>query len=196
MSLRTLGVLIGIAFQADRWGALLLCLSVPANFLSLTMGALATKALRDASTGADHQIVVAGVLAAAAVVLYVGSMLVSIYVIHALSLKIDALVDRRIAEMVTRLPGIEHYERPEYLDEVQLLRQQASAVGAGRNAIVQLVAQVVQVVVVGGLLAARTPWLLALTVFALPSFVCSNSRIASTAGRRRLRLSRSESCTD
>jgi ATP-binding cassette, subfamily B, bacterial len=174
LSPRAFRLMIRLAFEADRWGSALLCLSIPSNYLAPTLGAVATKSLVDAAVAGDTATaVVAGVLAALMVACTLGSFVLDIYLIHAIGKKVDALVERRLAELITGVPGIEHYERPDYLDEVQLLREQSGHLGAGLNSAMQMLARVLQVVVVCALLAAQTPLLLLLPLLAVPSFIAT-----------------------
>ncbi len=173
--LRSLWLMVSLSFEADPKGAALLCVSGPAGYLAPTAGALATKQLVDAVvSGRPGLAVVAASLAGLAVLGTLGNLLLVVYLIHAIGKKVDALVERRLVEQLVRLPGIEHYERADCLDEVQLLRDQAGMLGAGLNATVQMVAQMFQVVVVCSLLGALAPVLLLLPLFAIPSFVAAS----------------------
>lgn len=171
LSLRAIGIMISSSFAADRWGSILLCLANPAQMLAPAAGAVATKVLLDSAIdGEVATAVLAGVLAALAVALTLATSVLSIYLVHATGEKIDAYIERQLAERIARLPGIEHYERADYLDEVQMLRDQSDTIGAGLNALSAMFARVCQVVLVCALLAAQSPLLLLLPLFALPSF--------------------------
>lgn len=172
LSFRAYWMMISLAFRADPFGAILLCIVGPAGMVAPAIGALAAKLVVDAAVeGALSAAIWAGVLGALSVLATLTATQVQIYLIHAMGEKINVLVERQLAQMLVDLPGIEHYERPDYLDEVQLLRDQAGYIGDGFHVTVQMVSQLVQVAFVLSLLAGRTPLLLLLPLFAIPSFV-------------------------
>ena len=172
--MRTLWMMISLSFAADRKNALLLCFTLPLGWLAPAIVAYATKLVVDAATtGSAADGLFAGGAAAGSVVLTVGAMVVAIFAIHALGKQTEAHLDQRIGRLVTGLAGIEHYERPDYLDRLQLLREQSGVIGAGLNAAVQLSAAACQIGVVCLLLAAQQPWLLLLFGFAVPSLAGS-----------------------
>lgn len=174
-TLRAFWLTISLSFRADPRGAALLCLAMPTYYLSPAAGAVAVKLLVDAAVGGDTGAAVwAGLLGVAAVAAAIVSLKLEMYLSHSIEHKVNALVERRLAEMLIRLPGIEHYERSDYQDEVQLLRDQSDEIGSGLLAALNMLAQVCQVVVVCGLLAAQTPLLLVLPLFAVPSFLASS----------------------
>ena len=180
---RAFRLMVSLSFRADPVGAALLCVAMPTYYLSPAAGAVATKLLVDAAVqGRTTAAVWAGVLAGLAVLAAAGSLKLEVYLSHTMEKKVNALVERQIAELLVGLPGIEHYERPDFLDEVQQLRDEAGELGSGLLAVLNMGAQVCQVVVVCALLAGQTPLLLLLPVFAVPSFVA-----ASLANRMSLR---------
>ncbi|MGH3490058.1 MAG: ATP-binding cassette domain-containing protein [Actinopolymorphaceae bacterium] len=133
-----------------------------------------------------------GVLAGLAVLAAAGSLKLEVYLSYTIDKKVNALVQRRVAEMLVRLPGVEHYERPDYLDEVQQLRDNAGELGSGLLAALNMLGQVCQVVLVCALLAAQTPLLLLLPLFAVPSFVAAglSNRVSAKASERSAELER------
>jgi ABC-type multidrug transport system fused ATPase/permease subunit len=181
---RSLWLLISLSFRADPISSTLLCLSVPANYLAPAGGAVATKLLVDAATGGRWGTAAlwAGVLAGLVVLATVGSLKVNTYLAYVLEKRVTAYVERHVAEMLLRLDGIEHYERPDHLDEVQQLRNEVGNLGRGLDSALNLFAQLCQVVVVCGLLAAQAPLLLALPLFAIPSFIAAS--LSNTTLRR------------
>ena len=174
VSVRALWLLVSLSFRADPLAALLLCLAMPTSYLSPAAGAVATKFLVDNAVDGDPTAVIwAAVFAALAVLIAAGALKIEVYLSYTLDKKVSALVQRRLAEMLVRLPGIEHYERPDHLDQVQQLRDNAGNLGSGLLAVLNMLGQVCQVAVVCALLAAQSPWLLLLPLFAVPSFVAA-----------------------
>ncbi|MEQ7125988.1 ABC transporter ATP-binding protein [Actinopolymorpha sp. B11F2] len=173
-TLRALWLMVSLAFRADPVGAFLLCLTMPTYYLSPAAGAVATKLLVDAALrGQTAMVAWAAVFAGFAVLAAAGSLKLEVYLSYTIDKKVNALVQRRVAEMLVRLPGVEHYERPDHLDEVQQLRDNAGELGSGLLAALNMFGQVCQVVVVCALLAAQTPLLLLLPLFAVPSFLAA-----------------------
>ncbi|WP_020576506.1 ABC transporter ATP-binding protein [Actinopolymorpha alba] len=174
LTLRAFWLMVSLSFRADPLGSVLLCVAMPTYFLAPAAGAVATKLLVDAAgEGRTTAAVWAGVFAGLAALAATASLKLEVYLSYTLEKKVNALVERRLAEMLVRLPGIEHYERSDYLDEVQQLREQSGNLGAGLLAALNMLAHICQVVVVCALLAAQTPLLLLLPLFALPSFVAA-----------------------
>jgi ATP-binding cassette, subfamily B, bacterial len=187
LTLRALWLMVSLSFKADPLGAILLCLAMPTYYLSPAAGAVATKLLVDAAlAGQTVMAVGAGVFAGLAVLAAAGSLKLEVYLSYTINKKVDALLQRRVAETLVRLPGIEHYERPDYLDEVQQLRDHAGELGSGLLAALNMLGQVCQAVVLCALLAAQTPLLLLLPLFAVPSFVAAglSNRLTARASER------------
>jgi ATP-binding cassette subfamily B protein len=92
------------------------------------------------------------------------------------------VLDRRLMELSTSLPLIEHHERPEYLDRVALIRYERARAGSGVSAIVVNLQVVVTLLGCVGLLATLNPWLMLLPVFAVPALLASK-RSSTIVGR-------------
>lgn len=172
--LRAMRLVIAIAFEADRLKAALLCLMLPAQYIGPIVGAVAVKFLVDATL--HHQgamAVLAGGLAGLSVVISILSMELTLYLVHALEAKAEMAINRRLAELIIGLPGLEHYERPEYLDQIAMLRQQVGWTASGLNASLRVLAILAQAVTVCAILAAQHPLLLLLPLLGLPSLAAS-----------------------
>lgn len=83
-------------------------------------------------------------------------------------------------ETAATFPTLEHFERPEYLDRLELLRQSPGAVGRALGAAVSNLSGMVQLAVTVTLLGWVDPVLVLLPLFAVPSL------LGSLAARRRL----------
>ncbi len=79
-------------------------------------------------------------------------------------------LDRRLIELSAGTAGLEHHERPEYLDQLELLRLESYVLAGGGNIAAAALAVLVQAVATGVLLASVNPVLLVVPLFALPSF--------------------------
>jgi ATP-binding cassette subfamily B protein len=77
-------------------------------------------------------------------------------------------VDRELMDLAGRAPGIEHFERAEYADKVELLRATRTQIAAVPESFVYNLALPVQLFVAAGVLARAHPALLALPLFGIP----------------------------
>jgi ATP-binding cassette subfamily B protein len=82
-------------------------------------------------------------------------------------------IEERLARLSASLPGIVHFERPEFLDNLDLLRRGSFEVGEAVASIVDNIATVVLLVSSGVLLARVHPALLLMPAAAVPSLVAA-----------------------
>lgn len=88
--------------------------------------------------------------------------------------------DRRIAELTAALPGIEHHERPDYLDELQILRDDRGALGGAVNFLLNFARNLVYAAATLVIAVLTDPRLLIVAVAALPALAGSRYRIRWT----------------
>ena len=142
------------------------------------------KLLTDAVTTGDRS---AGLRAAAFVALIQvvtdGMSWLLMGVLMGLRERVGQAMDRRLIGLAMRVPGIEHYERPEYQDELQLLRNQRGSLANIPDATIGNVGLLVRTVTTIGLLVAIHPSLGILPLFGIPALV-----FGGMAERRRQRL--------
>jgi len=79
-------------------------------------------------------------------------------------------VDRSIIDLVGGIPTVEHHERPAYLDQLEVLRNEAWVLSYAWTHAATALAVVLQACLTGILLASINPWLLVVPVFAIASF--------------------------
>jgi ATP-binding cassette subfamily B protein len=91
------------------------------------------------------------------------------------------VLEAHVARLHAAVPGIEHHERPEYLDRLQLLRDHVFLLNHFYAAFMETVGSVARLVLTIGLLASVSPALIPLGAFAVPTVLVSNWR----AGRER-----------
>lgn len=77
--------------------------------------------------------------------------------------------DREIATLASGLPGLEHHERADYQDRLELLRQEQGLLGNSLNTLIYTANVVVAGLSTLAVLAWVSPWLLLLVPFALPA---------------------------
>jgi ATP-binding cassette subfamily B protein len=168
-SWRAVAFLVRTAWRADPWrsaGLLLepvghLRFPLFAAFLGMVVdGALRGDARRVALGGAG----IAAVRVAAFVGLWCGS-----WIRIRLTEEVGFELDRRIAALSAGLPGVEHHERADYQDRLELLRQQQGVLGGALNTLIYTANTVVAGVGTLAVLAWVSPWLLLLVPFALPA---------------------------
>ncbi len=85
--------------------------------------------------------------------------------------RVGQAMDRSLIGLAMDVPGIEHYERPEYQDELQLLRQQRGALANIPDSTIGTAGLLVRSVTTVGLLAAIHPALILLPLFGIPAVV-------------------------
>lgn len=165
-------VLMGFGFRVARWQVTLFLLSGAVMSLILPAAAFASKLLVDAALDRDRT----GALAAAAMLSAAAGigLLNGLYYIDLLftvAERAGGEVDRRLIRLMGATPGIEHHELPEYLDRLDLLREERALLGWMANATAGLLRVAVQLGVSGTLLARLHPALLLLPLFGAVSFL-------------------------
>src|SRR5206468_8559281 len=93
--------------------------------------------------------------------------------------RVGLLLDRRLLALVAGMPGLEHHERPEYRDKLELLRTDRSALGGALGAVVGMSSVAAQAIGTAALLARLHP------VFTVG---CALSLGSLAAGTRAARL--------
>ncbi|HVL82194.1 MAG TPA: ABC transporter ATP-binding protein [Actinomycetota bacterium] len=168
--MRGMWTMVRFAFQADAWRASAsLVLSVARNAFEPVF-ALALKMIADAALAADASAVwtTAG-LVTGALALVILSGWSGFHADTVLQEKMSVLIDRRLMDLAGGIPSIEHHERPDYHDQIELLRSDTQALSSVQRQIVENIGTVVRVGATAFLLARIHPALLALPLFAIPS---------------------------
>ncbi|HVF08804.1 MAG TPA: ABC transporter ATP-binding protein, partial [Actinomycetota bacterium] len=132
----------------------------------------------DESAGIKAAVLVAGIQ-----VVTDGMTWLLIGVLMGLRERVGQEMDRRLIGLAMGVPGIEHYERPQYQDELQLLRGQRSNLANIPDAAIGNIGLIIRSISTLGLLAAVHPSLALLPVFGIPAIV-----IGGMAERRRRKL--------
>ena len=170
--LRSIGVLFGFSFRAaPRRASAVLALDAVAP-LSESLATLWLAHLTNAAVAGDVDGAVRAALVMAGV--FFVSMLAGwngFTIRTGLQERTGLLVDRRLIELSSDAPGLEHHERPDYLDEMELLRTQRQHLSVGFGALVMNVGLVVRMATVVGLLGSVDPRLMLLPLFGVPSMI-------------------------
>lgn len=167
-------LLIGIGLEADRRSTLLELALGPVEMLGTVLGALLFKLAADAvlDGARGRAVVIAVVLAveiAAAGVIGGWHTRVSTDLIE----RTRERFDREIISLTASVRGIEHYETPSLLAELEFLRGQPNAFGPLIPRIARAGAFAFQIVVIAVVLGLVHPVLLLFPLMALPSFFAS-----------------------
>ena len=175
------------AWRTDPWRCVGLLLE-PLGQLRVPLFAWFLAVLTDAALRHDERrvaLAVAGIVATR--VLWFAGNWTGAWIRNRLAEEVGLALDREIATLAAGLPGVEHHERADYQDRLELLRQQQGVLGTSLNILVYTANTVVTGVGTLVALALVTPWLLLLAVFALPAIP------VAAAQQRRLRVAEERS---
>ena len=87
--------------------------------------------------------------------------------------KTGFLIDQRLMELSAAVPGIEHHERSDYQDKMELLRSQRGMLGGSVSALLGVLQMLVSALASVSLLATVHPVLVVLGLFSLPAQFCT-----------------------
>lgn len=167
--LRGGAAVLGVAWRADPWRT--------AASMSMGIAAYSSNPLYPVALAWLTDAVVAGDTAGArrAVLLYgalilIGQLtaVVNFPMRMHLREKTTHAIDRDLVDLAGRVPGIEHFERAEFADKVELLRATRIQLAAVPDALIFNIAVPLQIVITAGVLARAHPALLALPAFGVP----------------------------
>jgi ATP-binding cassette subfamily B protein len=173
-SIRALWLISGLAFRAEPRGAtaaLLVTLAESANAAFLALG------MRWLVDGAAHRDAVGVVVSLA--LLGCNSLIANLAALLGFALRngvrerTSLAIEHQVASLTAGIPGIDHFERPEYLKQLDLLREERVRLGWVHQSAVVVLGYVVML---AGtlLLLASVDWpLLALPLFGLPAIFLS-----------------------
>ncbi|HEX9940301.1 MAG TPA: ABC transporter ATP-binding protein [Longimicrobium sp.] len=166
---RAVVLLVRTAWRTDPWRSAGLLLE-PLGHLRFPLFAWFLKVLADGALRHDPRLLALGAagIVATRVLAHVG-LWTGAWIRNRLIEEVGFALDREIATLTSELPGVEHHERADYQDRLELLRHEQGLLGNALNALIYTAN-----VVVGGVgtlvsLALVSPWLLLLVPFALPA---------------------------
>jgi ATP-binding cassette, subfamily B, bacterial len=181
---RGFGVLFVAAFQADPLRAALNLGIAVVEPIAGVLSAIWLRNLVDAiqhhnSATATHAAVIMGLCALAGVCAGWGGFNLNMV----LREKVGELMDRRVMGLTLAIPTLEHHERADYLDEIEILRTQRDQLSSSVHAVVLNIGTLFRIGGTVGLLATIHPLLVLLPLFGIPSLIT-----AATAEQRRQRV--------
>jgi ATP-binding cassette, subfamily B, bacterial len=166
---RALALLVRTAWRTDPWRSVGLLLE-PIGNLRVPLFGLSLKLMADGALGHDARLLELGAagLVATRVLAFTAGWSSSILRTR-LSEEVGFALDRQIATLASELPGLEHHERPDYQDRLELLRKGQGVLGGSLNTLIFTANTIV--VGLGTLagLAWVSPWLLLLVPLTLPA---------------------------
>jgi ABC-type multidrug transport system fused ATPase/permease subunit len=191
---RAVRVALGFGFEAAPRAASWQLITGVVFELSGPVGAYGAKVLVDAAIAGDAE---TGLFAAGLLAVAVGTFIVALFFyvdcVFSVIERAQALADKRLMELLGTAE-LAQREQPEYLDEVQRVREERGGLGSMVNAVAGLLRAAAVLVVTSVLLARVDPILLILVAVALVSLVISRRardlRVAAqeaTSGPERLR---------
>ncbi|HVE76533.1 MAG TPA: ATP-binding cassette domain-containing protein [Actinomycetota bacterium] len=170
--IRAFTMLVTTAFKAAPGLATIGLILVPIGQLSTMLSGIWLSWLVDAAYESSME---KALRAAGLMSLTVGGLWFTILVGARIRLtlgeRVGFALDNKLTTLGGGLPGLEHHERPEYLDKLQLLRDQGWLLGSSMNAVVNTISIFARMIFTLFLLYKLHPYLLALVVLTLPAGV-------------------------
>ena len=172
---RSVFTLVGAAMEANRAQAGLLLVLAPALGAAGVLPALAIRQATDAAL--SHDSAAAGL----AVVLLIAALLISNQIgAMASNIRIrlqegvGLVIDQRMMALSAGAPTLAHHERPDFQDQMELLRVNRAQMGGGFGALVECLRAFALFATTVALLVTVRPALLFLPLFAVPAIVLVN----------------------
>ena len=186
---------MAFGLRAAPWSAVIFLLSNVIMALEGLVIPVGLKLLADAAVALDLR---AGLVAALTIAATAGIAVVNLqfYMTSLFTVveRAGALIDKRLMELTAGIAGLEHHERPDYLDEMAILRARQADLAWMTNAAGGMLLIVIQLVGSAILLAGLHPLLLLLPLFGAGSALAERRSLALqervnqvTAERVRLR---------
>lgn len=185
---------IRLSLHADRRSTLLTFLSFSLRPSIPIVVVYLMKVIVDSAVAGDTTtLVVTAIAAAICGGLSFGSVSWAIELNTKMIEATSTAVDERLVRLTARLPGIAHLDRPELLDDLEVLRQERVHLSEGADAFSLVLGAGFRAVITGVILAMLNPVLLLTPLLAVPALVVSRrgqrrrvEAVRSGAARSRL----------
>ncbi|HEV2068392.1 MAG TPA: ABC transporter ATP-binding protein [Acidimicrobiales bacterium] len=172
--LRSLGLLAATSWRADPRRSLGALATTVTDQGGQLLAIYAIKLVIDAASAGDRgRAITWGVVIGAAVALSYAANAIGSTVSNALRERTAMAFEAKLVALVGALPGIEHFERPELLDRVELVRQDRWALGAVVQSVLNILNVALQLVGTTLVLASVSPVLLLLPIAAVAPWATS-----------------------
>ncbi|TCO60818.1 ABC transporter ATP-binding protein [Actinocrispum wychmicini] len=169
---RSVAMLFTLCFRADlRRSLTLFGYAIAINVLQLTATVGVRPLVDSASRGDTHGVMIAAGVIAVAVAL--ASLCGRGFVALTASVmeRAGLLIDAKLIELAAGVPTVDHYERPRYVDQMTLVRQERRVMAQMMNAMALNLQSFLYLVGAVVLLGTIDPWLLLLPVFGVPALL-------------------------
>lgn len=169
---RNVAMLLTLCFRADFKRSVALFGCAIAGNLMLLVATVSVRSLVDAASHGNvrEAVVVAGAMASAVAL---GSLCGRGYVALSVSVmeRAGLFVDVKLIELAAAVPTVEHFERPEYITQMTLVRQERRVMAQMMNAVALNLQSGLYLLSAVVLLGTINPWLLFLPVFGVPALL-------------------------
>jgi len=183
VQLRALAAMASTAFRADPWRAVGVAFLAGAGSVVTTLFALWVKLIVDGAVERDFAQIAAAAVAIAVTGALSHLMLWAAFAMRTvLGERTSVLIDQRIIAITAGLPSLEHHERPDYQNELAMLRMQRERFGQVVGVMVNTFGVSLRIVATIGLLFRLHPLMVLLPLFAVPSLLAA-SRVAKLEQR-------------
>ena len=169
---RSLLLVVGTAFQADPIRSTVLFTISMAMALGGAASAYALKLFTDAVAEGEPSRILPAVawLSGVAAVTMLSSMFGFVLRLRVVE-STQLLIDERLIDLTSGIDGLEHYERPDYVDQIERLRERRAQLGHSISSVISATTVLVQAFGTIGLLGTVHPLLLLLPAFGVPSLL-------------------------
>jgi ATP-binding cassette subfamily B protein len=169
-TLRSMAVVLAASFRVDPVRATANLVLTLISYVSTVVAAFGLKMLTDAVINKNlHEVTTAAAILGGIGALGIVAGLSQFNLSIALRENVGAYLDRRLIMLVSGVPGLEHHERADYLDEIELLRTNRDALGGAMEATVANIGVLSQIATTVALLGGIHPLLVVLPLFGVPS---------------------------
>jgi len=166
--LHAVALILGTAFRADpRRAVIVVVRSLVSSFLFATMPFWLKVLANGAVAHSTRQALLAAGAAAASVTVTVFLGWIGTNATQLLQERTNLSIDEQLARLSLEVPGLEHFERPDYANQIALLREQRGALAGALDAITTTLQAVVLWTTTLALLVSIHPLLLLMPAFGL-----------------------------
>ena len=167
-ALRTVVLMVQISVRADAVRSFFAVVTAVGQMASLPLRAIGLKVMTDGFVDGDRSTAIRGVVIILALTAVHRLMLhASLNVRMRLRENTQLYLDTHVMALTAGIPGLEHHERPEYLDEIELIRNERGYLANPFNPISWTIASVVQGAATLALLVGVHPAIALLPLFGI-----------------------------
>ena len=169
-AIRTVALMVRISLSADTPRSIAAVITAVGQMASIPFRAIGLKVLTDGIVAGDRVDAMRGVALVLGFTAFGRIMThASLNVRMRLRENTQLYLDAHVMALTAGIPGMEHHERPEYLDQVELIRNERGYLANPFNPISWTIASILQGVSTLGLLAGVHPLIALLPLFGIPS---------------------------